>query len=356
MSSINNKYTREPSSPISSDGYSSVPGSPGNSDDEPNGLPVICKWADCYSKLGNLDLLVLHLNDVHFGARKSKYACEWENCPRKGIIQPSRFALVSHMRSHTGEKPFFCGVPECDRDFTRSDALAKHMRTVHETETLKPSDKTMREPQKAYLNNSTFDLSLLDSINGQSDGEISNEAVGLEANHTNASNLGGTSTAISITNNNGIINNDNINKNTCSGILEEDIEEMAASSTINKYLLSKRSYDDIDDAALYDQSIDNTESLKELEAVFVKLKRRLIWALEYQRELDTDLTVFRTQHKQLWIEKEILLDQLFAKEICGKNGDAVDYDQQLDFIRSQKRNVSVIDEVKSEAHVRSESS
>ena len=29
---------------------------------------------------------------------------------------------------------------ECDRSFTRSDALAKHMRTVHETEALRPSD------------------------------------------------------------------------------------------------------------------------------------------------------------------------------------------------------------------------
>ena len=29
---------------------------------------------------------------------------------------------------------------ECDRSFTRSDALAKHLRTVHETEALRPSD------------------------------------------------------------------------------------------------------------------------------------------------------------------------------------------------------------------------
>ena len=29
---------------------------------------------------------------------------------------------------------------ECDKAFTRSDALAKHMRTVHETEALRPSD------------------------------------------------------------------------------------------------------------------------------------------------------------------------------------------------------------------------
>lgn len=31
-------------------------------------------------------------------------------------------------------------ISECDRSFTRSDALAKHNRTVHETDILKPSD------------------------------------------------------------------------------------------------------------------------------------------------------------------------------------------------------------------------
>jgi len=37
-----------------------------------------------------------------------------------------------------------CALPECDRSFTRSDALAKHMRTVHETEALRPSDPVPR--------------------------------------------------------------------------------------------------------------------------------------------------------------------------------------------------------------------
>jgi hypothetical protein len=37
-----------------------------------------------------------------------------------------------------------CQLPECDRSFTRSDALAKHMRTVHETEALRPSDPVPR--------------------------------------------------------------------------------------------------------------------------------------------------------------------------------------------------------------------
>jgi hypothetical protein len=39
---------------------------------------------------------------------------------------------------------------ECDRSFTRSDALAKHMRTVHETEALRPSDPV---PKSQLLNN-----------------------------------------------------------------------------------------------------------------------------------------------------------------------------------------------------------
>lgn len=153
---------------VSEDTDGSVPASPnhhpGMSQDDDFGQEqvTVCKWEGCDAgDVENMDNLVEHLHEDHIGTRQKKYSCEWSDCTRKGIPHASGYALRAHMRSHTREKPFYCTLPgksssplhllhlstacvltppECDRSFTRSDALAKHMRTVHETEALRPSD------------------------------------------------------------------------------------------------------------------------------------------------------------------------------------------------------------------------
>ncbi|KAL2858399.1 hypothetical protein BJX68DRAFT_228578 [Aspergillus pseudodeflectus] len=141
-----------PSSSISSDTSGEIPNSPNtlsligaNQDEDYSGQcndqVTVCRWEGCdFKDLGNMDDLVQHIHNEHVGSRQKKYSCEWSDCPRKGQTHASGYALRAHMRSHTREKPFYCSLPECDRSFTRSDALAKHMRTVHETEALRPSD------------------------------------------------------------------------------------------------------------------------------------------------------------------------------------------------------------------------
>ncbi|KAI0262073.1 hypothetical protein BC834DRAFT_829376, partial [Gloeopeniophorella convolvens] len=95
---------------------------------------VICQWEDCGNEFDDLATFIRHLHQDHIGVHKSNYTCEWATCTRRGLPQTSRFALISHLRSHTGEKPFTCELPECDKSFTRSDALAKHMRLQHGVE------------------------------------------------------------------------------------------------------------------------------------------------------------------------------------------------------------------------------
>ncbi|KAL8867394.1 MAG: hypothetical protein Q9174_005695 [Haloplaca sp. 1 TL-2023] len=127
---------------ISTDTSGSIPASElGSIDQDHYEQVTVCRWENCGAgDLGNMDELVKHIHDDHIGQRQKKYICLWVGCTRFGSEHASGYALKAHTRSHTKEKPFICYLPECDRSFTRSDALAKHLRTVHETDNLKPSD------------------------------------------------------------------------------------------------------------------------------------------------------------------------------------------------------------------------
>ncbi|PQE06416.1 zinc finger protein [Rutstroemia sp. NJR-2017a WRK4] len=135
---------------LSSDSDGDIPDSPNArlEEEDLHEQITVCGWVGCDAgDMGNMDKLVSHIHDDHIDSRTKRYTCEWIGCPRKGQGQASGYALKAHMRGHTGEKPFCCTLPECDRAFTRSDALTKHMRTVHESDVLRVSDSVPKHMQ-----------------------------------------------------------------------------------------------------------------------------------------------------------------------------------------------------------------
>lgn len=111
---------------------------------DPFNLPTAqCQWGDCRKEFYELEVMIDHLHTgtsslrfFHFvllsylslttstkiehafpmtadsaiviGKKGPLYACDWLGCNRRGKPQTSKFALLSHLRSHTGEKPFDC--------------------------------------------------------------------------------------------------------------------------------------------------------------------------------------------------------------------------------------------------------
>ncbi|KIR29143.1 zinc-finger protein [Cryptococcus deuterogattii LA55] len=87
-----------------------------------------CQWGECKDEFDSKQEFYGHVKD-HINASK-EYACEWRTCSRVGHKQ-GRSLLLTHIRGHTGERPYSCTIPGCNKAFARTDALNKHKRTVH---------------------------------------------------------------------------------------------------------------------------------------------------------------------------------------------------------------------------------
>ncbi|KAJ1969940.1 hypothetical protein H4R35_006009 [Dimargaris xerosporica] len=85
-----------------------------------------CAWDECHLELSTVTELSAHLESEHAPTGQRVYTCEWRGCPRRGIRQQTRFALLAHLRRHTGARPYRCQVPNCGKEYKRADALNKH--------------------------------------------------------------------------------------------------------------------------------------------------------------------------------------------------------------------------------------
>ncbi|KAH8652791.1 hypothetical protein BGZ60DRAFT_497356 [Tricladium varicosporioides] len=244
----------------SSDTEGEVPNSPTSGlrpeDDDSHEQVTVCAWDGCDAgDMGDMDKLVEHIHNEHIETRQKKYTCEWMDCTRKSMPHASGYALKAHMRSHTREKPFYCALPECDRAFTRSDALAKHMRTVHETEALRPSDPIPKSMQPAKSSR----LKLI-----------------LKASQAHS----------------------------------EELQSAATNGTTNGIDSSKWTSSYPPELAFTPE-----EEEKGAEDLWRYLRRELAWAEEEAEALKKQAEEMEAIRKREWMEKEILLNQVIKNEI-----------------------------------------
>lgn len=307
-------------------------GSTNNSKKKKNNNMFVCKWVDCKKRnYPTLTSLVTHLSSTHLAhiAHLSpntpiRYTCHWEGCSRYAMEQPSRFALISHCRTHTGEKPYFCPIPECEKHFTRSDALAKHVKGVHDLHLARDALALIKERIKKEKmapiasDNDDFDeyeyLSVIDQdydlrnpwwFNKNFVNTLANKDNSINAFYDQPFNTQQYKLA-----------NDRYH-----AYLENNDDEIIPSIEENEYLDYMSQYnDELQKVAKSvsssytapedDGSMDfaNTEELEDLKKIHNNLKKQLATATKINKTVSKELSTSVKEKRRLWLMNQILLD------------------------------------------------
>ncbi|KAG0272034.1 hypothetical protein BGZ95_000091 [Linnemannia exigua] len=105
-----------------------IPSGTAADDTEPP-LQLVCLWRDCNTPFETMEQLNEHVTENHIGSGKACYSCDWQGCHRQQKPFTKRHKMYNHLRTHTGERPFKCLVPGCDKKFSRPDSLTTHTKT-----------------------------------------------------------------------------------------------------------------------------------------------------------------------------------------------------------------------------------
>lgn len=234
----------------------------------------------------------------HIGVNKSTYTCEWETCSRRGMQQASRFALVSHIRAHTGEKPFTCQLPECDKSFTRSDAMAKHMRQRHNISPPLPGRGGNRKRKRDEDNEARNTPNpSIPKIEGHPPAELNLNASTAWQEHEDDTNLG---LPPSLENRTEYLTRGGNSLSTVSpnapnsGSEEEDLEE-----TLPEYLKNEK-----------DPETGKIRGRSPAMVQYLIMKAKHRYALEQHESLLDELRVVRSEERRTREQKEEVLDDV----------------------------------------------
>lgn len=108
----------------------------------------ICEWLKCGLSFDNVTKLMGHVTEQHIKPNKNmEFICHWKGCDRRKKGFPKRFKIITHIRTHTKEKPFQCSM--CEKAFSNQERLKIHTRS-HTGE--KPYTCPMKGCDKSYSN------------------------------------------------------------------------------------------------------------------------------------------------------------------------------------------------------------
>lgn len=265
------------------------------------------------------------------------------------------------MRSHTGEKPFYCTVPECDRNFTRSDALSKHLRTVHETEMFKLSKRDpvvkstvdpikeeradlppylrevvqFEEEDKDNLRRSSTQLYFrIKQMVGTTSAATVPASVAAAAASGGAG-AGATETTVIEP----VVEDDRITQ-----LLKHPLDPLLSRPSGGGGLSAFWEANDLDGEIFGPTTLavlgvlngttekgatekeatekgttennDQEPSLAQLKQSFDSLKRRLMWSLEHEATLSKEHRRLQKQKYHAWLETEVLIDRLIQRDLA----------------------------------------
>lgn len=77
----------------------------------------------------NSSLVIASENLKSASAAAKRFVCDYAGCGHTIAYKFTQSALIRHMRTHTGEKPFKCTQGGCSAAFAQSGTLTRHMKT-----------------------------------------------------------------------------------------------------------------------------------------------------------------------------------------------------------------------------------